>query len=138
LVDEARSDGTVSLAELRDLEVVASLLGIPEAGLSQLLNAPRVPVPVSRRPSGSLAGKTVCFTGTLSGCMDGVRISREMAESLACASGLSVLPRVTKKLDILVVADASTCSGKAQKARTYGTTILAESVFWKAIGVAVE
>jgi DNA polymerase-3 subunit epsilon len=45
---------------------------------------------------------------------------------------------VTKKLDLLVVADPDTQSGKAQKARKYGIRIMHEPVFWKAIGVEVE
>jgi DNA polymerase-3 subunit epsilon len=45
---------------------------------------------------------------------------------------------VTKKLDLLVIADPHTQSGKAKKARQYGVRIMHEPVFWKAIGVSVE
>jgi hypothetical protein len=45
---------------------------------------------------------------------------------------------VTKKLNILVVADAFTQSGKAKKARKYGTRIMPEIVFWQSLGVEVE
>ena len=45
---------------------------------------------------------------------------------------------VTKKLDLLVLADPHSQSGKAKKARQYGIRILHEPVFWKAIGVAVK
>jgi DNA polymerase-3 subunit epsilon len=45
---------------------------------------------------------------------------------------------VSKKLDILVVADPYSMSGKAQKARQYGTRIVAEPVFWRIVGVPIE
>jgi DNA polymerase-3 subunit epsilon len=45
---------------------------------------------------------------------------------------------VTKGLDLLVVADPDSLSAKARKGRQYGTRIMAEAVFWQAIGVAVE
>jgi len=44
---------------------------------------------------------------------------------------------VTKDLDILVVADPNTLSGKARQARRLGTRIIAEQAFWHAIGVQV-
>jgi DNA polymerase-3 subunit epsilon len=45
---------------------------------------------------------------------------------------------VTKSLDVLVVADPDTLSGKATKARAYGTRIVAEAAFWPAIGVDTD
>ena len=57
---------------------------------------------------------------------------------MAADKGLNVLDRVTKKLDILVVADPNTQSGKAKKARQYGIRIMHEPVFWKALGVEVS
>ena len=49
-----------------------------------------------------------------------------------------VAPRVTKTLDLLVVADPDSLSSKARKAYQYGTRIMAEAVFWQAIGISVE
>jgi DNA polymerase-3 subunit epsilon len=46
--------------------------------------------------------------------------------------------RVTKALDVLVVADPNSQSGKAAKARSYGTRIMAEAAFWQALGAARE
>jgi DNA polymerase III subunit epsilon len=43
--------------------------------------------------------------------------------------GLIAKRSVSKKLDILVVADPNTLSGKAKKARDYNTRIIAENVF---------
>ena len=58
--------------------------------------------------------------------------------ALAAAAGLTVSKSVTKALDLLVLADPQSMSGKAKKARAYGTTLLAEAVFWRAIGVKVD
>jgi DNA polymerase-3 subunit epsilon len=86
----------------------------------------------------SLTGKSVCFTGELSSTIGGEPISRDLAEKLAEDAGLSVMSNVTKKLDLLVVSDPNTQSGKAKKARSYGTRILAEAVFWRMAGVAID
>jgi DNA polymerase-3 subunit epsilon len=85
-----------------------------------------------------LRGKSVCFTGALSSSYRGLPITREQAEELARGAGLRVLKGVTRELDILVVADPSTMSSKARKARDYGVRILAEPAFWHAVGVQVE
>ena len=57
---------------------------------------------------------------------------------MAAAAGLIVASRVTKTLDLLVVADPDSLSSKARKARQYGTRIMAEAVFWQAIRISVE
>jgi DNA polymerase III subunit epsilon len=41
-------------------------------------------------------------------------------------------------LDLLVVADPDSMSGKAKKAREYGIRIVAEPVFWSMMGVNVD
>jgi DNA polymerase-3 subunit epsilon len=70
----------------------------------------------------------------------GELITRDVAETLAEQAGLVVVVAnsVTKKLVLLVVADPNPQSGKAKKARQYGTRVLADSVFWRMIGVMVE
>ncbi|MFP5361764.1 MAG: hypothetical protein ACLGI5_03425 [Thermoleophilia bacterium] len=64
-------------------------------------------------------------------------MTREVGARLAEAAGLVVCPRVTQALDLLIVADAETMSGKARKARAYGTRIIAEAAFWPLIEVDV-
>ena len=61
-----------------------------------------------------------------------------MAKELATRAGLIVVDSVTKKLDLLVAADPQSQSGKAKKARQYGTRSMHELIFWKAINVNVE
>jgi DNA polymerase-3 subunit epsilon len=80
----------------------------------------------------------VCFTGELLGRLRGERVTRELAEKLATEAGLEVRTSVTKKLELLVVADPETQSIKARKAREYGVRIMAERVFWAALKMPVE
>ena len=65
-------------------------------------------------------------------------MTRDTASRLAADVGLVVAPRVTKKLDILVLADPHSSSGKARQAREYGTRLIAETAFWAMIGVEVQ
>jgi len=141
LVRAALADGVVTRTERTDLEAVTEMLGLTNTTLETLLSAPSVQAPIPCLSTGSLEGlegKTVCFTGTLVGRVGGAPITRELAEELARRAGLVVVPTVTKKLDLLVVADANTQSSKARKARGYGTRIMAEAAFWQAIKASVE
>jgi DNA polymerase-3 subunit epsilon len=138
LAEAALADGVISESEHRDLNEVTKLLGFDQQTLTAALEDARNSTAVPTSSEGDLKGKSVCFTGTLLGCLDGEPIEREQAQELAEEAGLIVALSVTKKLDILVVADPHTLSGKAKKAREYGTRIMAEMAFWKAIGVAVD
>lgn len=139
LVKAALADGVVTDRERRDIDKVAGLLGI-EAADVDLMIGPGMPVQVEQPTpkASSLAGLTVCFTGALECCYEGQTVTRELAEALATKAGLIPQERVTKKLDILVIADPDSMSSKARKAREYGTRIMAESSFWTAIGVEVS
>ncbi|MDX1996633.1 MAG: exonuclease domain-containing protein [Thermoanaerobaculia bacterium] len=141
----ALADEVVTEAERRDLRLVARLLGQGERDLEQVLQEAMVrasftSVTPPEKPAAevSLSGKRVCFTGELQGRYDGQLIPRELAETMATRAGLEVVDSVTKRLDILVLADPHSQSGKAKKARQYGIRILHEPVFWRAIGVNVE
>jgi hypothetical protein len=46
--------------------------------------------------------------------------------------------RVSGRLDILVLADVESQSGKARKAAVLGVRRIAEPVFWRLIGVPVD
>ena len=139
LVSAALADRVVTEPERRDLELVADLLAIDRVTLAQMLSDgsgnEQAPVATSR---DDLRGKSVCFTGAMTTSIGGVPITRERAEQLASEAGLVTCPSVTKKLDILVVADPDSLSGKARKARAYGTRIIAEPAFWRALGVDVD
>lgn len=140
----ALADGHISDSEMRDLQAVARLLGEDPLKLDDLLRTASTRLASMSSQSRSnlsesdLKGKRVCFTGELQSSIDGQPISRELAETLATQAGLIVVSNVTKKLDLLVVADPNTQSGKAMKARSYGVRILSDLVFWRQAGIVVD
>ncbi|MEX0701400.1 MAG: exonuclease domain-containing protein [Planctomycetales bacterium] len=143
LVGAALADGTVSELERRDLEAVTRLLAVDPSIVQALLGQGIVPatnIAGGRAPlrDTSLVGKSVCFTGSLLGTIDGAPITRQVAHELATAAGLHVTERVTNKLDLLVASDANTQSGKGKAARKHGTRVMAEAAFWRAIGAPVD
>lgn len=146
LAAAALADGVETDVERRDLLQVGHLLGLTAGEIDaalreapQQLAAGQVAAagPGPERWPGGLAGKCVCFTGECQCNVNGRAITREMAADLATRHGVVVMESVTKKLDLLVVADPLTQSGKAKKARQYGIPIMHELVFWQALGVKV-
>lgn len=141
LVKLAWVDNYLSDSERNELQLVSQLLGmgrLTEEKLDNLLQLTAQEIAVTNENSNSWIGKTVCFTGEC-GCTIGRRlISRDLAEQLAKEKGIIIKDSVTKSLDILVVADPNTQSGKAKKARQYGTRIIHEPVFWRALGIAID
>ena len=83
-------------------------------------------------------GAVVCFTGALEWTLGGTTITRERARALAEAAGLETVNSVTRKCEVLVVADPHSQSAKARKARELGVRVIAESAFWPLIGVDVN
>lgn len=142
LVRQAWADGVVSSLEAADLKLVGEFLGIESKVVSAAIRQKRAASPAandSQQLANDLpAGTTVCFTGALTATINGAPVTREQASEFASEAGLLVLESVTKKLDVLVVADPNSMSGKAKKARSYGTRIIAEQVFWSMIGVRVD
>lgn len=142
IVTTAMEDGKISDFEMQDLLMVATLLGKKEVDVIDIINKNKLsPMNEPNLPSKSIEdfkGKKVCFTGELFCSVDGIPISRKKAQELSIEAGLEVLERVTKKLDILVVADPNTLSGKAKLAKDYGVRIMYENVFWKTLGIKVD
>jgi len=134
LVALARRDGVMTDRERADLLLVGDALGI--ADVNDLLDRPMGGADPETERS-ELTGRSVCFTGALTCHHEGALVTREIAQELAETAGMIVAARVTKKLDILVVADPDSLSGKAKKAREYGVRIVAETAFWSMIGVEV-
>jgi DNA polymerase-3 subunit epsilon len=133
LIALARRDSIVTDRERYDLVQVGEALGIEE--VEDLLDQPFEGIETSSKDS--LAGKSVCFTGALTCTYEGVLVTRDLACRLAEDAGMVVAPGVTKKLDMLVVADPDSLSGKAAKAREYGIRIVAEAAFWPMLGIEV-
>ena len=57
---------------------------------------------------------------------------------MAEKKGMLPTDSVTKSLDILVVADPQSQSGKAKKARQYGIRIIHEYEFWRLLGIVMS
>lgn len=74
--------------------------------------------------SGSLNGKSFCFTGAAS-------MPRKELWALVEKNGGIVHESIKKDTDYLVLADVNSNSGKAKKAREQGTTLLSEEDFVK-------
>lgn len=81
---------------------------------------------IKEKTTNNLKGKSFQFTGTMAK-------SRDEMELLTMNNG-GRLSGVNKKLDYLVVADKTTVSTKAAKARTLGVKIITEEKFMKIIG----
>lgn len=115
----AASDGEVTESERTDLATVARLLLVDE--WEPLLN---VGDTVTRAaPSQHLSpGLTVCFTGEMT-------VSRSEIEARSTVAGLVIKSAVSRKLDVLVVADSDSGSTKAKKARELDVRIVHEQVF---------
>ncbi len=132
LATAALADNIITDLERADIELVARLLNTEVPDLAEPADgAPAPPTP------SSLVGQSVCFTGALVGTLSGEPITREVAQGLAAEAGLVVKKNVSKGLDLLVIADPDSQSGKATRARELGTRVLAEAVFWQAIGAPV-
>ncbi|MCH8046783.1 MAG: hypothetical protein IID44_24030 [Planctomycetes bacterium] len=140
----ALADGVVTDSERRDLHLVAKLLGQDVSTLDSVLESAAAQLasahiaPASAPNENTIRGQRVCFTGELLSMLNGHPMTRDTATTLATQAGLTVASSVTKKLDILVVADPNTQSGKAKKARNYGVRILSDAVFWRMAGVSVD
>jgi DNA ligase (NAD+) len=78
--------------------------------------------PVTKDESGPLAGLSFCFSGSHSR-------PRKVLQGCVEKNGGSVASAVTKGVTYLVLADATSTSSKAQKARKLGTEIIDEAQF---------
>ncbi|ASD22762.1 DNA polymerase III subunit epsilon [Cryobacterium sp. LW097] len=122
----AWSDGILTGAELADLVSVGMLLAIPTATIAAALDETRqqTPAPAVAAPAGAdfvlVAGDLVVLTGEMSRTRS--ELERELREL-----GLVPWRAVTKKVKLLVAADADSLSGKARKARDYGIPIVDEA-----------
>ncbi len=138
----AWEDGIITDPEREDLLEVQRLLGLADGSVEiALAQAERDRGPEEEAkapPSEDVSGATVCFTGELCCCIDGVRATRARAESIASDHGMLVRKSVSKKLRYLVAADPHSLSTKARKAHEYGVRVIAEAVFWRMVGIQPE
>lgn len=81
------------------------------------------------------AGQTVVFTGTSRVQVAGVPMDKTALTFLARWAGCIVLPRVTKKVQLLVAADPTELTANTQKAIDYDIPIVSDTDFVNGIGL---
>lgn len=145
LIVAALTDGVITQKEEEDLRHVASVLSVPDSKFQGILveeNARRASDVTSfgrtPAPKNDLDGLSICFTGEFTCRINGNFVARDFAEVAAQKRGMVVRKGVTKDLDVLVVADPNSMSGKARKARHYGIRIVAEPVFWRWMNIEID
>ena len=148
IIAAVERDRLVSNAERHLLESIAHILGLDSAKLPT--PTPMVHESTSRSTKESdVAIETlsahplprsarVCFTGTAVDA-DGREFTRERLEQIAAAHGFQPVGSVSKKgCDLLVAADPTSNSGKAQKARQLGIPTLSVEEFIKLTVLRLE
>ena len=137
-----KNNRCLSNSKHQELDQLATLLGIQDSSFvndfSPLEGLNSDASKLFNKSNSDMVGKSVCFTGESECQINNKRLTKDFSKQLAISKGLIPVDRVTKKLDILVVADPNTQSGKAKKAKEYGIRIIQENVFWKYLGLEVE
>ena len=121
---------------------MAACLGIADYELNQIIDqaikTPQSAWGIYQDLQAHLAGKKVCFMGNLNASIEGARLTMEEAFSMAQDRGLIPVEQITRGLDYLVCDSESFVSKPAEEARSRGTQVLAEPIFWKMVGVKVD
>ena len=129
LVEAALADGEVIDDEIDQLCRAAALLELDLDFVTQHTDA-------YRTVTGTIAltpGLCVCFTGSATDS-SGNEVDRADLESLAVRNGLVAKDSVTAKgCGLLIAADTSTRSGKADQARRFGIPVASLSDFLQSV-----
>ena len=136
ILTEYSRDDQITDDESRDLNRISHLLGIDKEQIEE--SDGNIRETLESMMDVTIAGSSVCFTGSTSCVFQGKKITKSDATSLAEEAELVVEKNVTKKLDILVVADPDSQSGKAKKARHLGIRIIRDRTFWRKLGLQVD
>ncbi len=107
-------------------------LGTPGECMVELITDDRLPA------AHPWVGQLVAFTGDLRTTITGCLVDRHAQVMVARWAGCEVMPRVTKKTQLLVAADTTDLTANMQKARDYGIPIEGEAQFLAAIGLPPE
>lgn len=142
LVRVAYLDGPPPERQAEHLQDAARALGMARHEVDQIveqaLSTPQSAWGIYREAQERLSGKKVCFLGKLSASVSGARLSLEEAFDAAQEHGLIPVEEVTRGLDYLVCDSQTFQSETAESARSRGTEVLAEPIFWKMLGVKVD
>lgn len=138
----ATQDGVLTEFEKKDLNEVRQILGISltqfQLMVDEILSHSSTETLASKLPLIDVAGKSVCFTGSLEGQVDGQATSTLRAEELAEERGMRIEKFVTDKLDYLVCGNEKSDQEKVRTARELGIEVIAEPVFWRMLGAQTE
>jgi len=129
LARAAWADGVLTDSERRDVETVATLLGLDDEAAARVLAEERTGAAESTVTVGGLVlrpGDRVVLTGEM-------RRPREMIVERAVAAGLRVTTSVSGKTKVLAAADPDSLSGKAKQARVLGVPVVGEEAFLRAL-----
>lgn len=134
LTRAAWADGVITEDERRDLDTVATLLGLDHNLAIQFIDeerpsAQREPARAYPVEMGGLSlrqGDKVVLTGAMTR-------SRDEITEQAAAAGLRITTAVSNKTRVLVAADPDSLSGKAKNARKFGVPIVSEHAFQRAL-----
>ena len=125
MIAAVKRDGIVTENEHALISRIADNLGIRDLPIPEVTDLPK--------GSSFQVDMRVCFTG--SAVIQGVPVARDYLEMTAAQAGMQPVRSVTKKnCDVLVAADASSQSGKARKARSYGIPVVSVEEFLNTLG----
>ena len=127
VISAALRDGIISEGEDEILKKIAENLGVIYDNL-----------PVQVKKSGEISvvnlGARICFTGQAIDA-SGSEVPRSVLEALAAKAGFHPVSGVTKHgCDVLVASDVYSMSGKAEKAKNFGITIVSVPDFLHVVG----
>jgi len=125
----AYSDFIITEDEKAELKVLGKLLSIKDYDYDEILSTVINEGTKPKETNENFDGMSVCFSGDINVLINNKNYTRKEIEQLAINSGLELKNGVSKKLDLLVVADTQTQSGKARKARDYGIRIISGNDF---------
>ncbi|WP_043725980.1 exonuclease domain-containing protein [Kutzneria sp. 744] len=127
LARAAWADGVLTEDERRDVQTVATLLGLDAAEAERVLAQEKTGD--SKVTVGGLVlrpGDRIVLTGTM-------RRAREEIVERAVAAGLRVTGSVSGKTRVVAAADPDSLSGKAKQARELGVAVVSEEAFLRAL-----
>lgn len=135
LARAAWADGTITETERRDLDTVATLLGLDDHLVATLLEEEHPTIGTSSAHAAVTPGGLVLRPGDRIVLTGEMRHSRAELTERAKALGLRVTGSVSGKTRVLVAADPDSLSAKAERARFLGIPIVTEHALLQALEV---
>lgn len=115
IIAAAERDGVITETEHQLISQIAEVLAIDDVIVPQVTQLPVA--------SSLHSGMRICFTGNA--IVEGASVPRSFLEETAALFGMQPVGSVTRRgCDLLVVADPSSQSGKARKAREFGIPVM--------------